>query len=549
MTEAIDQTKPGAGEERRFLFFSLAIFLLALAARWLPGPRTIDDAYITFRYARNILAGNGFVFNLEERVLGTTTPLYTISIVLGGFFSGGVRASFPLLALLINALADAFTCLLLLDIGRKFGAPRAGVGAALLWAIAPFSVTFAIGGLETSLYVLLMTAIFWATLRERYTLAALLAALSLLTRPDALILLGPLALDWLIQKLPRTRTHSIARTLTPSLLRPLIAFVLPLLPWLISATLYFGSPIPHSITAKALAYRLEPTEGLVRLLQHYATPFLEDLTFGAYGVMIGLILYPFLFIVGARRILSSHPRAWPFIVYPWLYFAVFAVANPLIFRWYLTPPLPVYFLVILTGIDHLFQIIHSSATSTSLHRKFLRGKGEPSFPYPTVSSLFVILLPILLSLRGWTLHPDHGSNRPAPAMAWHQLELLYIQAAEMLTPLLTPQSVLAAGDVGALGYFTPARILDTVGLNSPVALSYYPLDAAHYSINYAIAPRLILEQCPDYLIMLEIYGRQGLLKETQFWEKYQLLAELPTDIYGSKGLYLFERSGNCQRQP
>jgi hypothetical protein len=150
-------------------------------------------------------------------------------------------------------------------------------------------------------------------------------------------------------------------------------------------------------------------------------------------------------------------------------------------------------------------------------------------------------------LRGWTLHPDHGSNRPAPAMAWHQLELLYIQAAEMLTPLLTPQSVLAAGDVGALGYFTPARILDTVGLNSPVALSYYPLDASLHSINYAIAPRLILEQCPDYLIMLEIYGRQGLLKETQFWEKYQLFAELPTDIYGSKGLYLFERSGNCQR--
>src|SRR3990170_6336850 len=54
------------------------IVILALAARLIPGPRTIDDAYITFRYARNLLAGNGFVFNPGERVLGTTTPLYTL---------------------------------------------------------------------------------------------------------------------------------------------------------------------------------------------------------------------------------------------------------------------------------------------------------------------------------------------------------------------------------------------------------------------------------------------------------------------------------------
>ena len=36
---------------------------LALAARALPGPRTIDDAFITFRYSRNIVEGEGFVYN------------------------------------------------------------------------------------------------------------------------------------------------------------------------------------------------------------------------------------------------------------------------------------------------------------------------------------------------------------------------------------------------------------------------------------------------------------------------------------------------------
>ena len=46
--------------------------------------------------------------------------------------------------------------------------------------------------------------------------------------------------------------------------------------------------------------------------------------------------------------------------------------------------------------------------------------------------------------------------------------------------------VLAAGDVGVLGYFTNAVILDTVGLNSPVSMQYYPLPPDQLVTNYAI---------------------------------------------------------------
>ena len=35
---------------------------------------TADDFFITYRYAQNLLAGNGFVFNPGERVFGTTAP-------------------------------------------------------------------------------------------------------------------------------------------------------------------------------------------------------------------------------------------------------------------------------------------------------------------------------------------------------------------------------------------------------------------------------------------------------------------------------------------
>jgi hypothetical protein len=39
------------------------IVFLALAARLIPGPRLVDDAYITFRYSRNLIEGQGLVYN------------------------------------------------------------------------------------------------------------------------------------------------------------------------------------------------------------------------------------------------------------------------------------------------------------------------------------------------------------------------------------------------------------------------------------------------------------------------------------------------------
>src|SRR5574342_655752 len=147
---------PMAGLFRRLSAYApVGVAILAVAARLLPTPRTIDDAFITFRYARNLLAGNGFVFNVGERVLGTTTPLYTL--LLAGL-AGLLRLdNYPWLALVVNALADGLSCLLLVKLGDLLSGRRAiGLAAALLWAIAPMSVTFAIGGMETSVFILLL---------------------------------------------------------------------------------------------------------------------------------------------------------------------------------------------------------------------------------------------------------------------------------------------------------------------------------------------------------------------------------------------------------
>jgi hypothetical protein len=505
------------------------LIALALSARLIPGPRTIDDAFITFRYARNILMGTGFVYNPGEHVLGTTTPLYTFLLTIIGSVTGGVNAPFNWISLTINALSDAGTCILLVSLGRKAGFSIAGAAAALAWAVAPFSVTFAIGGLETSLYVFLLTAMCTSFLFCSHRLTALLAVLALLTRPDAALLVAPLVI---------TRLVNVYRGVDRRIqFGELLFFFVPAAIWLIFSTIYFGSPIPNSVLAKSAAYQLEPMEGLVRLIQHYATPFFSQNVMGTFiAVSSGIVIFPILYMLGSRNALKADLQFWPLAIYPWLYFLVFAAANPLIFRWYLTPPLPLYFLFILVGLQALlFKLFRLDPAYTHTQFKLL----DIGAPVPFMAAFLIMLLPAATSLSEWRLHSNHASPRPAPQMAYIQLEQLYHQAAARILPDLLPTDVIAAGDVGVIGFDTGARILDTVGLNSPQAISYYPLPEDNYVINYAISDALIIDAQPDWLVILEVYGRETLLKNISFTAQYQLWETLPTDIYGSQGMLIY----------
>jgi hypothetical protein len=516
------------------IYLAIAIFSLALMARLIPGPRTIDDAYITFRYARNILAGNGFVYNPGEHVLGTTTPIYTILLVIIGALFGRNAAPFPETAWIMNAILDGMGCVLLYKVGLKLGNKWSAIGAALAWSVAPFSVTFAIGGLETSLYVLLILASIYFYMQENYILTSLSLALLLLTRPDALILIGLFSLYGFWRLVERRILGKHIQNIN-WILKGAITFSLPVLAWLVFAVIYFGNPLPHSIAAKTVAYRLPPNNALIRLLQHFATPFQGNLTFGVNWIAVGLVLFPFLYLVGARQTYKSNPRSLPILIYPWAYFLVFALANPLIFRWYLTPPLPIYLLIILIGLENIITQLSQRLTTSKLDGRFIEA---------TTKALLVVIVPTTLLLHGWTLHPDHGLQRPAPLMAWYQLELRYKQAADYLSPEIDKAAsvpLLAAGDVGVLGYYTDARILDTVGLNSPQSMIYYPLDPRYYVINYAIPPDLIVDMAPDFVVILEVYGREGLLKDPRFIRGYVLRKVIPTDIYGSQGMLIFQR--------
>ena len=495
-------------------YIPVIIVLLALAARLIPGPRLVDDAYITFRYSRNLIEGQGLVYNPGEHVLGTTTPLF--ALIMAG--AGLVHADYPWAALIVSAIADSLTCLLLLSLGRSIGYEKTGIAAALVWAVHPYAVTFAIGGMETSLFVFLLIASGVAHAEKRRVPAALCAALAMVTRPDAAILIVLLALDrlWGIirrkEEWPRVTEW--------------LAALLPLAGWYGFAWLYYGSPLPHSMTAKMAAYRLDDYAAFVRLLQHYAQPFMGNKFTGPIGVGLGLILFPALTILGARPLLDKHPSAWPLLVYPWIYLVVFSVPNPLIFRWYLTPPLPMYIFPVLAAIERLTDNL-----------AFMRPRPRLRL---WTAAILMFVLPLASLMTEWVPRHDHGNPTPCPDMAWTKLEDLYARAADVVMRDYRPGDIVAAGDVGVLGWKTRAPILDLVGLNSPVTGKYYPLPAEKYVINYAVPAQLILDEMPAYVVILEVYGRNTLLREEHFTGQYRLVEKIDTDFYGSDGLLVYE---------
>jgi hypothetical protein len=220
----------------------------------------------------------------------------------------------------------------------------------------------------------------------------------------------------------------------------------------------------------------------------------------------------------------------PFLLYPWLYLAVFAVANPLIFRWYLAPPMPALMLGIVAGLW---------SVARRLDKRRIVGLSASA----AIMSL-VGLLWLFMSINGWELHPNHGPDRPAPKMAWHEIELLYQDVGTELREDygVTPETRVSSADIGAVGYFSRATIVDTVGLVTPELVQYYPVDPALIpdAQNYAIPPQLILDTDPAYLVTMEAFVRLGLEQIDEFQDEYELAREIPTNFYGT-GMRLYQR--------
>lgn len=162
---------------------ALAALATLAAGRWL---WTCDDAFISFRYAANLLAGKGLVFNVGEAVEGATNALWTVWIAVG--LGLGVAAE-------VWANVWGLTCFVGLVAWAAHNAPvgRWPWAAALLVASRPLQI-WASGGLETAANLLLLVAgwhlTLTATTPRLAANAGAVLALASMTRPDSALVAG-----------------------------------------------------------------------------------------------------------------------------------------------------------------------------------------------------------------------------------------------------------------------------------------------------------------------------------------------------------------------
>ncbi|MGH7730862.1 MAG: hypothetical protein ACRENJ_06375, partial [Candidatus Eiseniibacteriota bacterium] len=262
--------------ERRF-HASLAVLLLALLALAWRNRFVLDDAFIVFRYAENLVRGDGPVFNPGERIEGYTCFLYLMLIAAAmrvGLEPVAASRAIGLLAC-AGSLLGAFRLGWLLSGSRNVGL----LVMLVLGTNFTFSA-FATGGLETQLHACLVTGCLALAAGEllgplprvgRLAAVSALAGLATLTRPDSPLLLGPAAgaLAWRILAAPVGGRSLVMRL--AALILPGIVLVGA---WGVWRTVYYGDLVPNTFILKALS-PASPVRGLFYVHRFVSSYWLE----------------------------------------------------------------------------------------------------------------------------------------------------------------------------------------------------------------------------------------------------------------------------------
>lgn len=203
---------------RLSLWASLAVVLLlfgvgAWRRRWIS-----DDGLIVLRTVRNLLAGNGPVFNAGERVEANTSAVWTYLMYLGSWLAGPMRLEYVALAVALT-LSLAGVALQMLGAARLYAPSLQGRKAlllpagALVYIAVPPARDFATSGLENGLVLAYLGVLWWMSVCWSQALRmprsrargpwftgslAFIAGCSVLVRPElALIGGGVLIMLWI----------------------------------------------------------------------------------------------------------------------------------------------------------------------------------------------------------------------------------------------------------------------------------------------------------------------------------------------------------------
>ncbi|MBD3168871.1 MAG: hypothetical protein GF307_05270 [candidate division Zixibacteria bacterium] len=302
-------------------------------------PYCVEDAYITFRYSGRFAEGNGLTYNDGEKVLGTTTPLYALLLGILGWITS--PASIPMISRILGVIGFLSSALLIYFIIKRLtSSPAAAFIGGLVYAAYPPSVASATGGMEVAFFQVFLLLSLFFMLKGRPLAAGILCGIVIGLRPDGLIWAGCLGVITLPN--PRQMLKFIAGNLTI------------LLPLIIGLAIYYGNPLPHSITAKRISYGPNYSfdyDNLINVLRIFLPVPLWN--FHALIIIIWFLVFASVVLSVRKALKESDYGIFPFALFAVLYPSFLFYGRTLMFQWYGFIMLPMIVIVLLYAAHSL----------------------------------------------------------------------------------------------------------------------------------------------------------------------------------------------------
>lgn len=402
---------------------------------------TPDDTYIYLQFAKNILHGNGFAFNAGEPTYGVTSPLWLLIVTVGGRIGADLYTAAKGIDLVFACLSVIAFYFLAFEVIRDFAV---ALTATMAYSVNAWLLRWAGTGMETSLAVLLALVAIRACLRNEYALAALLAGLLTLVRPEGAVMVALIIADLFINASDRAkawRTSGVLLAISAALI----------IPWLAYAQWTFGTIVPNTALAKA-GLNFDPADGLSTIAEMARSFGASDALALIVLVASGLILISWrkrLPAAGAgEESMAFYMIRQSFVAIAWL------IAIPLLFLLTTVNVVSRYLLIVspMIVLYAFFYLYH--AVLLSRWKRF-------AYAAVLVFTGLVLLQNQLLYRRvvvpGIEAFEQGMEVSLIPIGKWCKLH----------TP---PQSTIFAQDIGAIGYFSDRKICDGMGLVSPAML-------------------------------------------------------------------------------
>jgi hypothetical protein len=413
----------------------------------------LDDGWIHQTYARNLAQTGQFAFVPGQPSAGSTSPLWTLLLAAGyllhmppalwAYMLGG-------LAWLLTGWAGAALA------GRLFPRRRAAalwVGVACLaeWHLA----WAAFSGMETMLFTFLSLLFI-----ERYAakahpfLLGLIGSLLFLARPEGIVLVGMVLVVILLDRrwFPDGNRGAWSKPLLVILADVGAGLAVLIVPYVVFNEIVSGQPLPNTFYAKQAEYRELLGHPLyVRLWRVLRRPLI-----GAQVLLLPAFVRQF--VVGLQELLRR-PRLKTVAVSPFLrllpaawwgaYFCIYALRMPVDYQYgrYLMPTIP-YLL--------LYGIVGMSLWLRPRSPRLLVRLVSRAMPL-AVGCLFIGFLVL-------------GARAYADDVCVINGEM--VDVARWLDANTPDHALVAAHDIGAIGYLGNRRLLDLAGLVTPEVIPF-----------------------------------------------------------------------------